>query len=192
MQIRRFRDARSMKWTNGTGTTHELVRYPPEQADFDWRLSIAEVSQDGPFSQLIGIDRTIVFCQGPRMTLNVDGHSVDLEIGEPFQFSGDSRTTCQVPDGSTRDLNVMTNRRTTVAETTKVHVDGNQSVNFSSPESALIALTPGVTLDANPFPSPLEISTFDAVLSCGTARVSLSGIGTLLLVEFRPTSMSTT
>ena len=191
MEIRRFRDAQSISWPNGTGLTREIFRQPPDQADFEWRLSVADVSQSGPFSTLVGIDRTIVFCQGPRMTLSVDGRSADLELRKPFHFSGDSTTTCQVPEGPTRDVNVMTNRRTTVVKTRIVTVDQNQAVNFGSPDSALIALTPGLTLAKSSCQGSPEMSVFDTVLPYGKERVSLSGFGTVLLAEFQTRSMST-
>ena len=52
-----------MPWKNGGGVTSELARSP--QADeFDWRLSVAEVATDGPFSQFPGIDRLLVLLSG--------------------------------------------------------------------------------------------------------------------------------
>eukprot|EP01035_Chromulina_nebulosa_P052956 gene52956-72284_t len=51
-----------MPWRNGQGMTEEIVNFPPESslADFDWRLSIAHVEKDGPFSVFPGVVRTIL------------------------------------------------------------------------------------------------------------------------------------
>ena len=51
-----------MPWKNGGGETAEIAVSPPGAAldDFDWRLSMARVETDGPFSAFPGIDRTLV------------------------------------------------------------------------------------------------------------------------------------
>ena len=43
-----------MPWKNGGGQTTEIVVHPAGAtlAEFDWRVSIADVDADGPFSQL--------------------------------------------------------------------------------------------------------------------------------------------
>ena len=61
MRILRAPDYRVMPWKNGGGTTTE-VAVSPEGAGldhFDWRISMARVEQDGPFSTFPGIDRTL-------------------------------------------------------------------------------------------------------------------------------------
>ncbi len=40
-----------MPWKNGGGVTTEICVSPPSGA-FDWRVSIATVNADGPFSTL--------------------------------------------------------------------------------------------------------------------------------------------
>ncbi len=48
-------------WKNGGGVTREIVCQPPGAglAAFDWRVSIATIASDGPFSLFAGIDRVI-------------------------------------------------------------------------------------------------------------------------------------
>lgn len=38
---------RRERWKNGTGWTREILRMP-DQTDWNWRLSIAEIERDGP------------------------------------------------------------------------------------------------------------------------------------------------
>ncbi|MBM7325185.1 HutD family protein, partial [Agrobacterium sp. S2] len=49
-----------MPWKNGGGVTTEIIVHPAKasMADFDWRISMANVAQDGPFSIFPGVDRT--------------------------------------------------------------------------------------------------------------------------------------
>jgi environmental stress-induced protein Ves len=66
----------------------------PENAnlsDFLWRVSIAEVEADGPFSLFSGCDRIIMLVEGTGMTLEA-GAFGSIALVEPLQaksFSGD-------------------------------------------------------------------------------------------------------
>lgn len=103
-----------MPWLGGGGVTHELARHPAD-GDFDWRLSVAEVQQDGPFSRLDGVDRIITLCSPGRMVLHVPD-PVELKRFSPYSFAGEIEVTCTVPDGPTLDFNVMTRRGAYVAD----------------------------------------------------------------------------
>jgi len=61
MKILRSADHKRMPWKNGGGETVEIAISPQGAglADFDWRVSMATVASDGPFSVFPGIDRTL-------------------------------------------------------------------------------------------------------------------------------------
>jgi environmental stress-induced protein Ves len=106
-------DYRRMPWRNGGGRTTEIASYPPGAAldAFDWRISIADVVKDGPFSRFAGIDRTIVLIAGAGMRLDGDGHSVLLTgLYEPYAFRGDDAVDCTLVDGPVRVFNLMLRR----------------------------------------------------------------------------------
>ena len=65
--VRRWADAVERPWRNGGGVTRELASSPEGVDDFDWRVSIAEVTASGDFSRFPGVDRTIVRL-GPELT----------------------------------------------------------------------------------------------------------------------------
>lgn len=117
-QLIRFADAKTMPWLGGGGVTHELARHPVDD-DFGWRLSVAEVQQDGPFSRLEGVDRTIVLCSPGRMILQAPD-SVELQRFSPYSFDGGLDVSCTVPEGPTLDFNVMTRRGAYVADVAAV------------------------------------------------------------------------
>lgn len=100
------------RWRNGGGETREIISWPPGQADFDWRASIATVAQDGPFSAFPGIARSITLLSGEGMQLT-DGIGVNHvlnTVGEPFEFSGDLALHAHLLGGETMNFNLMTRR----------------------------------------------------------------------------------
>ncbi len=106
-------DYRSMPWKNGGGETTEIATYPPAAAldGFAWRVSIARVDRDGPFSLFPGIDRTIVLLEGPGMRLTGGGRDTTLRTPfEPHSFAGDDVVDCALVAGSIRDFNAMFRR----------------------------------------------------------------------------------
>lgn len=114
MRILRASDYRVMPWKNGGGTTTE-VAVSPEGAGldaFDWRVSMARVEQDGPFSSFPGIDRTLSILEGAGIVLHVaDRIPLGLTTAsEPLPFPADVPTRADLIAGPITDLNVMTRR----------------------------------------------------------------------------------
>ena len=113
-KIIRLADCPVVPWKNGGGTTTEIA-LSPEGAGldaFDWRVSMAEVASDGPFSLFPGIDRTLTVLAGEGMELRIEGREpVMLGQGsDPVAFPGDVPTSAVLKKGPIRDLNVMTRR----------------------------------------------------------------------------------
>lgn len=114
MRILRHADYKSMPWKNGSGVTDEVLAHPSDSdiASFGWRLSIAHVGADGPFSVFAGIDRTIALLDGDGLYLDLPDKTIELQPGgEPFAFSGDLEISSRNKSGATIDLNIMTRRR---------------------------------------------------------------------------------
>jgi environmental stress-induced protein Ves len=101
-------------WKNGGGSTTEIAIAPQGATfdDFDWRISLATISQSGPFSTFAGIDRTLTLVSGPGVVLDVGNErQVALSEREPtVAFPGEAQVTATVSSGSTTDFNVMTRR----------------------------------------------------------------------------------
>lgn len=115
-------DYKEMRWKNGLGSTTELAVFREENASesapapFEWRVSIAQVPTDGPFSRFEGIDRVILVLEGPGMRLiheegrHGEGTQARLYPLEPYAFSGDWTTMGFLERGPVVDFNVMTRR----------------------------------------------------------------------------------
>ena len=101
----------SMPWKNGGGITTEIIVHPANasMADFDWRISMADVAQDGPFSIFPGIDRTLCILEGAGMSLSIDEREpVVLAMdSDPLPFAADVPVNAVLTGGSIVDLNVM-------------------------------------------------------------------------------------
>ena len=65
MQLIRFADLASVPWRNGGGVTREIATapYDGERDSFRWRVSIADVTSEGPFSTFEEVDRQIVLVE---------------------------------------------------------------------------------------------------------------------------------
>jgi len=107
-----------MPWRNGGGTTQEVACNPGgSTAAFDWRLSIADVAQDGGFSAFTGYQRIISVLEGQGIQLTVDGRE-QAPLAPPappappaprqaYAFSGDAKVDCRLLDGAIRDFNLF-------------------------------------------------------------------------------------
>ncbi len=99
-----------MPWRNGGGVTSEiLVERAGER--FLYRLSIADVTTDGPFSRFEGYDRHIVVLEGKGMTLDANENGrMTLVPFEPRAFSGDWDIVGRLVGGAVKDFNLIVDR----------------------------------------------------------------------------------
>ena len=107
-------DIEATPWKNGGGVTREIATgSPPDStAGWGWRVSLAEVAQDGPFSIFPETDRVIAVIDGAGMDLvSPDGATVALEPFQAVRLSGDDPLFGRLRHGPVRDLNVMVLRK---------------------------------------------------------------------------------
>lgn len=189
--VRRRGEHLRMPWQNGGGVTYEVARAPDGTGStpFTWRISIAEVEDDGPFSSLPGIDRIIMLIDGTQMALTIDGMRQPLRPGEPFAFSGDSRVTCEVPS-PTRDLNVMTRRGVARATVEVLRAVTGHHVDPGGADQVAGVCVAGRVQLSTPAGDVSDLDTLDATLCDGTGPVTVSGPGTLAAVRIWVTADS--
>jgi environmental stress-induced protein Ves len=119
MTLHRFHveDLQATPWKNGGGVTSEIVCQPKGAGigDFDWRVSIAHIASDGPFSAFPGVDRIITLLSGGGVHLKSSDGDVDHLLNEsllPFAFKGETNINASLLDEDCHDFNVMTRRST--------------------------------------------------------------------------------
>lgn len=109
-----FASLSPVPWKNGGGSTTEIAIEPPDAGfdDFLWRISLATISADGPFSVFPGVDRTLALVEGHGVTLEIDGlEKTMLCADDPvISFAGESVVQARLNRGATTDFNVMTRR----------------------------------------------------------------------------------
>ncbi|NKL04450.1 HutD family protein [Rhizobium leguminosarum] len=136
MRILRAGGHKRMPWKNGKGETVEIAVFPPGASinDFDWRISMATVAEDGPFSIFPGIDRTLAILDGNGMVLDVAGSSPVLltTASDPLAFPADIPVAARLEDGAITDLNVMTRRDGLAHTLIRIDVDHSKTVRLSS------------------------------------------------------------
>lgn len=89
-------------WANGRGSTRELAH----DARRSWRLSMAEIDQDAPFSTFPGIDRILIVVDG-EVRLRVDGVEHHLVTGAAVEFRGESAASALAVGGAAHVVNLM-------------------------------------------------------------------------------------
>ncbi len=101
---------KKVKWKNGKGETIELaINDGGSMSNFDWRLSIASVVEDGEFSDFSGYQRNLILIEGDNILLEHDGcQSNHLTESLSFAtFDGGSKTMGTISNGAIKDFNLM-------------------------------------------------------------------------------------
>ncbi|ESQ93858.1 hypothetical protein ABENE_04010 [Asticcacaulis benevestitus DSM 16100 = ATCC BAA-896] len=138
-------------WKNGGGVTREVAVFPigASMDDFLWRISMAEVTEPGPFSLFANIDRHLTVLSG-SLRLEFSDRSVILATGESLTFAGDVPVS-GVPLAPVTDLNVMTRRGQMRADVRRI--DGETAL-----QSGLLIVTGAQTVEGH------ALKPFDALM----------------------------
>jgi len=103
----RLQDVPVSPWKNGGGTTQSLVCWP-SPSDWVFRMSVARIDSDGPFSEFKGVDRWFAVLSGEGVVLQFPERRVEVgALDEAVQFSGDLPCQCSLINGPTVDFNLM-------------------------------------------------------------------------------------
>jgi environmental stress-induced protein Ves len=179
------RDYKRMSWKNGGGITTELLLEPKTDGAALWRLSIAEVTKSGPFSDFTGYARTIMLIDGPGFVLDFADHPtkrLDRRY-EPFPFDGGWKTDCTLIDGPVRDFNLMAAREAGPATLTVAKLEGGGIQVDAAPTVVFHALEGDVSVSSHPLPqgdtlrvdAPILPLSLDAAESATVAVIRIGG-----------------
>jgi len=97
-----------MPWKNGKGITREVAKSYDDNG-LIWRLSSANITQDGPFSNFPNLNRisTVTIGVGMRL-IDTNTHAKVLaSLYKPILFSGDQPLEAQLIDGPIQNFNVI-------------------------------------------------------------------------------------
>ena len=99
-------DYTAMPWANGRGTTIEMLRENYANGKIFFRLSMATVSENGPFSIFPGINRNLTVIDGPGFDL-IGERKLRADPFVPVEFPGDCRIVAANVTQPSQDFNVM-------------------------------------------------------------------------------------
>lgn len=185
VRLLRFHELPVVPWRNGGGVTREVAALGAPGSDFLWRLSIATVSADGPFSRFTGIDRTIAVLAGRGMALELPDRTVSLSTeSEPFGFVGEAPVHARIIAGETTDLNTMTRRGQFTHAMRRLPAAGRLSITGAADETAIVF---GSRTAIEAMGRAFEAGPFDALV--GIEREALVTISpepgaAIYLIEF--------
>ena len=180
---------RRERWRNGLGWTREIHAQAGagKPGDWAWRLSIAEIEQDAPFSAFPGIDRELVLLSGNGLRLRFgDGEVRELHPPhDRMRFAGERAVTGELLDGPTQDFNLMWRRDLVDAQLWHRPLVGPMVV-FAEPGTVwAIHLLAGQARFADESGLPALAAGDTALLKADDARLRhvLDGAGEALLVR---------
>ncbi|POX41144.1 hypothetical protein C3486_10165 [Streptomyces sp. Ru73] len=167
-------------WSNGGGTTREIAAGPPGAGwdAFDWRVSLADVDRDGPYSPLPGVRRILTMVAGAGMELTIDGQRTAVtERFRPLSFAGGAATDCRLAAGPVVNFNVMVRDGRCAAEVTMAR--GTYAVRPApGPDGAVLVTAVDGTVSLTPEEAggPVRLGRYDAaLLPAGTAAALEAG-----------------
>lgn len=166
-------DRVAVAWRNGGGITREVAAFPGGVEDFQWRLSLADVAADGPFSAFAGYRRVITVLTGTGMRLTVGDAVHDIGPLQPFEFDGGAQTTCTLPGGPITDLNLIVRAGARGA----VRIIETSSPLDATGPAAIVLVRGAATLEGRRLAVPdaalVDRDTDTALSPLGTATVAL-------------------
>ena len=157
-------DYRTMPWKNGGGRTTEIAAYPSGAGldAFLWRVSLADVERDGPFSSFPGVERTIVLLEGAGMRLHEGERATELTTPfAPHAFGGDAAIDCRLIAGPVRDFNAMFRRGRACGSVTVVR---ERETEFGPAQFRLAYAVTGVHECSGVTAAPVRLEARHAVL----------------------------
>lgn len=92
-------------WKNGHGITREIAGSARDEGL--WRLSIADVSEEGAFSTFSGMQRILTVIVGDGMELYRPDATRLADKYVPLTFSGEEPVTGKLPHGSVQNFNLI-------------------------------------------------------------------------------------
>ncbi|MDV6330318.1 HutD family protein [Asticcacaulis sp. 201] len=166
----------AVPWKNGGGVTREIAVFP-EGANMDeflWRVSMADVTEAGPFSRFDGIDRHLTVLAG-RLQLDLSDNRRTLQAGDSLAFDG-STPVHGTPLLPVTDLNVMTRRGTFRASVDRILEGRTEGATLLIGTTVTAVHMNGQVFALEPFDALLCDGAHDFTADNALWRVALSAI----------------
>ena len=187
VRVLRFADYPVVPWRNGRGVTREVAAsavpmastnrdpggddLPPTPAPTPaWRISMATVDSEVPFSDFAGRTRVLGVVDGAGIELTVDGRMSSLRPGETYgPFSGGAPASARALDGEALDLGLLFDPARTRGELGAVGAGERDIVGLIW---FVVALVDGLEVSLNGTPAATLERRDTAALDLRTAPIA--------------------
>ena len=166
-----------MPWANGRGTSYEIASDRNEAGEWTWRLAMAPVNEDGPFSRIECVNRSLAVVEGTGMLLSVDRKKLQCLPMQVVRFRGDAITEATLTDGPIMDINLMVRRKEADGEIAIVSDAGVL-------EGASIVVAVGGSAQVKCGDLTIDLERHDSILEGDAETVSLIS-GTVCVVSVK-------
>lgn len=159
----RFDDYQKMPWKNGQGFTFEIARQSIENSDdFAWRVSMADVEENGKFSFFENKKRIISVLTGNGIKLSFsEKETRQILARDIYSFSGEQAVNCQLLDGSIRDLNLIYSSEHIQAIMKWIEGSDQQTISSHASHVFVINMTAGYCIQIEE--DSYDLNTFDSL-----------------------------
>lgn len=93
-------------WRNRGGVTREIASAEDAQGIL-WRISLADVTAEGPFSAFAGLSRISTVIAGDGMVLETDDGPLAADPLHPVRYEGAPPVTGRLPHGPVQNFNLV-------------------------------------------------------------------------------------
>ncbi|MFF5793923.1 HutD family protein [Paeniglutamicibacter sp. NPDC012692] len=182
-------------WRNGGGVTRQIASGKLDVAgslesvpgdDWDWRLSIADVESEGPFSSFAGMTRILTILEGEGLAITIDGVARRLGRYTPLRFDGGATTSATLPAGPIRDFNLITRTGTVYGQVDLVELSPEHPRKLAAGQLGVLLQGRARLQDGDAGERSLE--RYDTVVGGGEPSPAISGSGLLAVVSLEPGS----
>lgn len=158
MQHFNLRDLPQQPWNNGRGSTRLVASAGDGSSGtgFYWRVSVAEIAENCPFSIFPGVDRIAIVLENGPLRLCQANALDELALpryvasqNKPIAFDGALELHAYIISKPVLCLNIMTRRGAAQAE---VHVISASTAINAAPDTILLAAGDGWRLDQAALP----------------------------------------
>jgi environmental stress-induced protein Ves len=166
-----------MPWVNGRGTSYEIASDRNEAGEWTWRLAMAPVNEDGSFSRIECVNRSLAVVEGAGMLLSVDRKKLQCLPMQVVRFRGDAITEATLTDGPIMDINLMVRRK---------EADGEMAIISEAGllNGANIVVAIGGRAQVKCGNSTIDLERHDSLHECDAETVSLAS-GTVCVVSVK-------
>lgn len=178
MNLIRYEELVETPWKNGGGVTREIATAQSGDA-FLWRISMADVSEDGAFSNFAGLMRVLTVIKGGSVTLKHDAGTHQADLWVPVRFDGALEIYATLHDGPLTDLNLMFDSKLCESNVVTLHGPHQQVLEPTAQRIYAIHILAG---DAE-FNSETQLGTGDTLLlTTVSGRLNLGKDAACLLI----------